>query len=223
MKSTSKRLVIIGAGEFGEIAFDHFNNDSAYDTLAYSAERAYITTNELLGLPVVPFEDLENLFQPKECGVFVAITFARLNRVRHRLYREAKKKGFSPVSYVSSRAVVASNASIGENCFVFENSVIEHRARIGNNVIVWAGSHIGHSSVVQDNCFVSSHAVVSSFCTIGESSFLGVNCSLKDGINIGKDCIIGNGAAVMHDTESGKVYWGNPARLTGNNSDLVFK
>jgi len=220
---TKEKLVIVGAGEFAQIAYEYFTYDSPYEVVAFSVEKEFIKDKELFELPVVPFEELENLYDPLKYKVFVAVTYTQLNRVRTRLYKEAKQKGFSAISYVSSKAFVWRNVGIGENCFIFENNVIQYHTQIGNNVIIWSGNHIGHRTQISDNCYIASHVVISGYCEIGENCFLGVNCSLNDRIKIAKDCIIGNGAVVTKDTEQGKVYAGNPARPTDKSSFTVFK
>ena len=182
--------------------------DSEYELKAFSVEKDYLKKNELFGLPVVPFEDIETLYNPNEFEIFVAITFTQLNRVRSRLYREVKKKGFKVASYVSSHAFVWHNVKIGENCFIFENNVLQYNVEVGNNVVMWSGNHVGHRAKIGNNCFVTSHVVISGYCEIAENCFLGVNSTLSDFLNIGKDCIIGAGANIVRDTEEGKgICW----------------
>ncbi len=217
-----EKLVIVGAGEFAEIACEYFTYDSNYEVAAFSVERDYLKMEELLSLPVVPFEELEKLYDPAEYRVFVAVTYTQLNRVRTRLYKQAKSKGFSPVSYVSSKAFVWPNAEIGENCFIFENNVIQYHVKVGNNVIMWSGNHIGHRATIRDNCFLSSHVVISGYCDVGKNCFLGVNSSLADYKKIARDCIIGSGAVIMSDTEVGKVYKAPSAKAVAVPSYRVF-
>ncbi len=218
----SKKLIIVGAGEFAEIAYEYFTHDSEYEVEAFSVEKEYLGKNELFGLPVVPFEDLENLYDPSNYDTFVAVTFTQLNRVRTRLYHEVKRKGFKVASYVSSHAFVWHNVEIGENCFIFENNVLQYHVELGNNIVLWSGNHVGHRAKIGDNCFVTSHVVISGYCDIGESSFLGVNSTLADFLKIGKDCIIGAGSNIVRDTEDAKVYVGNPAKPMEKSSYDAF-
>ena len=218
----TKKLIIVGDGEFAEIAYEYFTHDSEYELKAFSVEKDYLKKNELFGLPVVPFEDIETLYNPNEFEIFVAITFTQLNRVRSRLYREVKKKGFKVASYVSSHAFVWHNVKIGENCFIFENNVLQYNVEVGNNVVMWSGNHVGHRAKIGNNCFVTSHVVISGYCEIAENCFLGVNSTLSDFLNIGKDCIIGAGANIVRDTEEGKVYVGNPAQPMEKSSYDTF-
>ncbi|MHB8084851.1 MAG: acetyltransferase [Dehalococcoidia bacterium] len=215
-------LVLIGDGEYGQIAYEYFTYDSPYRVVAFCAERDFLKRDELLGLPVVPFEQLEQAYSPNNYKIHVAITYTQLNRVRTRLYLKAKEKGYKAATYVSSKAFVWHNVKIGENCFIFENNVIQHMVEIGNNVVLWSGNHIGHRTKIGDNCYISSHVVISGYCEIGEYSFLGVNTALEDKIKIGKDCITGVGTVVVKDLEPGKVYVGSPARALGKSSYETF-
>lgn len=217
-----RRIVIVGAGEFAEIACEYFTHDSPYDVAGFAVEAEYLTRSEIFGLPVVAFDSLEERFPAAEHGVFVAVTYTQLNRLRRRLLAEAKAKGYAPVSYVSSRAFVWRNAEIGENCFVFEGNVIQYSARVGNNVILWSGNHIGHRAVIGDDAFLSSHVVVSGYCSVGEACFLGVNSCLADRVSVADDCLIGAGAVVLKNTERGKIYRGNPAAAANVPSYTFF-
>lgn len=209
---TNKKLIIYGSGETAEIATDYFIHDSDYEVLAFTVDKQYLTAIKLMNLPVVPFEDVEKAYPPDEVEIFVAASFGKLNRIRAGMYQKAKAKGYRCASFISPKAFVWHNVEIGENVFIFEENVVQYKAKIGNNVILWSGNHIGHQTVVQDHCFISSHVVISGFCNIGSHSFLGVNSSFNDGIIFGKDGVTGNGTVIVKDTEPGMVYVGNPAK-----------
>lgn len=216
MTQPRKPIVIVGDGEFAEIACEYFTHDSPYEVVAFAVERPFLKRDELEGRPVVAFEEVEARYDPARHGVFVAVTYTQLNRVRARLYRAAKAKGYQLVSYISSRAFVWRNVVVGENCFIFEHNVLQHHVHVGDNVVLWSGNHVGHRSTIHDHCFLSSHVVVSGYCDVGESCFLGVNSSIGDHVRLARDCVIGAGAVVVRDTEEGKVYKGDragPARV----------
>jgi sugar O-acyltransferase (sialic acid O-acetyltransferase NeuD family) len=212
MSDKPQKIVIVGDGETAELAYEYFTHDSPHEVVAFCVEREYAKKEKLFDLPVVHFEELEQLYPPGEHQAFVAISYTQLNRVRTRLYHATKRKGYRCVSYVSSHAFVWHNVEIGENCFIFENNVVQYAVRLGNNVVLWSGNHIGHQSVIKDNVFISSHVVVSGYCEVGENCFLGVNSSIANNVSIGKDCLIGMGAVIHKSTEGRKVYVGNPGK-----------
>jgi sugar O-acyltransferase (sialic acid O-acetyltransferase NeuD family) len=212
MAESSDKIVIVGDGETAELAYEYFTHDSPHEVVAFSVEREYRQKDELFGLPVLDFEELAARFPPAEFRAFVAVSYTKLNRVRARLCRDARAKGYRLASYVSSRAFVWHNVEIGENCFIFENNVVQYAVKIGDNVVLWSGNHIGHQTVIKDNVFISSHVVVSGYCEVGENCFLGVNSSVANNVKIARDCLIGMGAVIHKDTEERKVYVGNPGK-----------
>lgn len=216
------RLIIVGDGETAELAYEYFTHDSDHEVVAFSVESEYKKKDSLFDLPVVDFDNISTLYPPTEFEAFVAISYTQLNRVRRRLFNETKAKGYSLVSYISSRAFVWHNVQIGENCFIMEHNVLQYAVKVGNNVVLWSGNHVGHQSIIHDNVFISSHVVVSGYCEVGENCFLGVNSSLANNIKVAKDCLIGMGAVVHKDTDERKVYVGNPAKPLPKDSFAVF-
>jgi len=202
----TKKLVIIGDSAFAEVAYECFTHDSDYEVIGFAVESAYLKKNELFGLPIIPFEQIDEHFKPCEVEFYAALVYTQLNRLRARLYHAAKAKGYRPASYISSRVFVWQNVKLGEHCFIFEDNTIQPFVKIGNNVVLWSGNHIGHHSLIRENCFIASHAVISGFCDIGENSFIGVNATLANNVTIGKDNWIGPNVAIMKNTEVGALY-----------------
>lgn len=66
MRQGKEKLIIVGAGEPAEMAHHYFTRWSQYEVVAFSAEKGFIDKERLLNLPVVPFEHLEKLYEPKE-------------------------------------------------------------------------------------------------------------------------------------------------------------
>lgn len=218
-----KKLVIVGAGEFAEIAYEYFTYDSQYEIVAFAVEQKYRDKDLLFHLPVIDFEDMNKIYPAERYETFVAITYTQLNRVRKRLYLECRKMGYHCASYVSSHAFVWHNVNIGENSFIFENNTLQYHVQIGNNVVLWSGNHIGHRTVIEDDCWLTSHDVISGFCHIGTGCFLGVNATLGDNVTLAKDIVLGAGALTVRNlSDAGQVYIGSPARLLGRTSYQQF-
>lgn len=219
----TKKLIIIGSGETGLIAYEYFQFDSEYEVIAFSVNNQYITESIINELPVIPFETLEQVYTPNEYEVYVAISSGKLNRNRTKVYKEAKLKGYKCASYISSKAFVWRNVEIGENCFIFENNTLQPFVKIKNNVTLWSGNHIGHNTVIKDNCFISSHCVISGFCEVGENSFLGVNCTIEDNVKIAKDNFIGASSLIQKNTFEKELYQTKQTELSKVNTHRLFK
>lgn len=213
MTGKDKKLIIVGAGEFAEIAYEYFSYDSNYEVAAFAVESQYIKDKELFNLPIVAFENIDREYPPEAFDVFVALYYGKLNRSRTRLFHICKEKGYRCASYISSRAFVWHNVKVGENSFIFEDNTLQYHVTIGNNVVLWSGNHIGHRTVIEDNCWLTSHDVISGFCRIGKNSFIGVNATVGDEVTLGEDTVFGAGAVTVKSLpDKGGVYVGNPAR-----------
>lgn len=199
-----QKLVIYGTGLIAEVAAFYFERDSAYEVAAYTNAREFIAESTFNGKPIVAFEELASTHPPSEYCAFIALGYKNTNQVRQTRYLEAKAKGYSLATYVSSRATYY-GTPVGDNCFILENNVIQPFVRIGNNVTLWSGNHIGHHSAIHDHVFISSHVVVSGGCDIGENCFLGVNSTLRDNIKLGRFVLVAAGATVMKDCEERTV------------------
>ncbi|NYC52753.1 FlaA1/EpsC-like NDP-sugar epimerase [Clostridium beijerinckii] len=57
----NKKLIIIGDSAFAQIAYEYFTYDSDYEVVAFSVEKDYLKDEEMLGLPVIPLEDIEKI------------------------------------------------------------------------------------------------------------------------------------------------------------------
>ncbi len=215
----TRKVVIFGTGDFAQVAYVYLTADSPYEVVAFTAHEQYITEPTLFGLDVVPFERIEERFPPDTHDMLAAVGFTKVNRARTEVYHLCKSKGYTLISYINSKAVHWDHIEVGDNCFIFENNVIQPFVKIGNNVVIWSGNHIGHHSVIGDNCFIASHAVISGKVVIGNNCFIGVNATFRDGVRVAPECVIGAGATILKDTVEKGVYKGVNSEPAAYKSD----
>ncbi len=206
------KIVLFGCGQMAEIAHVFIEHDTDHEVVAFCVDREHIQEKEFRGLPVVAFEEVEQRYPPSDHQMFILLGARETNRLRERKYNEAKSKGYSFISYVSSKATICPESHIGENCLILENNVIQPFASIGDNCVLWSGNHIGHHSSIRDHCYLASHIVVSGRVTVHPYCYLGVNATIRDGIEIAPSTVVGAGALIMKPTEEGAVYMGLPGR-----------
>ena len=125
-----KKVIIFGTGQFAKIIHQYLANDSDIEVVAFTANESYIKDDNFCGLPVVPFEKVESSYPSNEYQMFVAVGYSDLNKKRASIFEQAKSKGYRLISYVHPSVVVVGDFEFGENCFVFENSVIQPFVKI---------------------------------------------------------------------------------------------
>lgn len=201
-----EKIIIFGTGDIAQIAHYYFNIDSNYDVVAFTVNKNYITSPQFESKPVVEFETLVEKYPPSEYKLFIALSYAKMNKVREEIYHEAKGQGYTLVSYISSKCTYLSEEKPGDNCFIFEDNTIQPFVKIGSNVTLWSGNHIGHHSVIESHNFISSHVVISGHCHIESNCFVGVNSTLAHKVRLVKETLVGAGAIINKNTEFGSVY-----------------
>jgi sugar O-acyltransferase (sialic acid O-acetyltransferase NeuD family) len=201
-----RKLVIFGTRQIAEVCSFYFEHDSEYRVAAFTVDGTFLDAETFHERPVIPFEELVRRFPPADYDLFVALSYAKMNRLRAEKCATAKSLGYRLARYVSSKAVTWPGLTIGENSFVMEANVIQPFASIGDNTFLWSGNHIGHHARIGNHCFLASHVVVSGSVEIGDHCFIGVNATLRDGIKVAPRCLIGAGALITKDTNPDEVY-----------------
>jgi len=214
------QLLIFGAGDVARLANFYFRTDSQHQVAAFVVDAPFKNAETFDNLPLVSFDEALQRYPPAEYAAFVAIGYAKMNRVRREKYDQMRAAGYSLVSYISSRCTYLTTPP-GDNCFILEDNTVQPFVTVGNDVTLWSGNHIGHDSIIEDHCFITSHVVVSGHVRIGSGSFLGVNATLRNALTIAPETLIVAGAVITKNTTPKGVYYPERAKRAPKLSDEI--
>ncbi len=214
-------IIIFGIGGFAEIVYTYFKHDSSFNVVAFTANESAIKENSLFGLPVIPFENIETTYPPTKFQMFIAVGYSNMNKKRARIFDEAKSKGYELVSYVHPSTIINDSFQMGENCFIFENNVLQPFVTLGNDVIIWTGNVISHHTTIKDHCFIISHVAIAGNVIIEPFCFLGMNATIRNRVTIARECVIGAGAVILEDTKEKEVYVSHSTKKLDITSDIL--
>lgn len=186
-----KRIIVFGAGKIAEILADYFRRDSEYEVAAFTCEADFVGAGEYCCLPLISFDDVARLFPPDRYGMHIAVGYHQLNRLRERLFFEAKAKGYRLVSFISSRSWPGRDAKVGENCFVADGVSIEPGATIGDNVSLWSNVVVGHHAQIRNHCWLAAGTVIGGGAVVEDRCFLALNATVGNEVTVGADSILG--------------------------------
>ena len=201
-----KKIVVFGIGQTAEIVSYYLEKDSLFEIVAYTVDGDHMIEGNYNGKQVVPFETIQEKYPPSEIGMFIAVGYANLNKTRAEKYYAAKDKGYTCVTYISSRAGDIAATSIGENCFIMEHQSIQTFSKIGNNCFLWSGVLVAHHSIIMDHCWLTSEVSIAGNSVIGERCFLGINATIGHMVTLGADCMVGAGSLITKNSKDGSVY-----------------
>ena len=205
-----KKVVIFGTSPAAIQCHFDLTHDSTREVVAFTVDRNFIKEQELLGLPVVPFEEVESIYPPANFDMFVAVYAGRVNRTRAEKYTQAKAKGYELITFVSSRAITYPGMVIGDNCFISEGAICRPFLEIGNDVLVMSGAFLGHYSTIKEHCFIAAHATILGGTTVEPYCVIGANATIVDDVTVARECIVGAGVVINEDTQEKGVYRVNP-------------
>ncbi len=201
------KIAIYGTGTFADYIAYCLSQHPDYQVQGFCVEREFqpADSERQDGLRITDFESLEEVFPPDDHSLFISVGN---NWVRERIFKEAKRKGYSLISYISPRATTHPDLIYGENVFVDDSTVIHPFVSIGDNTMM-LGSKVGHHCRIGSNVLLSACSLAGNV-QVGDNSFVGMNSAVQQNTVIGRSNIIGMGSIIVHSTADGDVYSERP-------------
>lgn len=184
-------IVVFGAGQLAELAKAHIDRHGPDRVVGFTVDSDYLDSDTVHGLPLVRWEELESRFPAAEVKLLGPISFRRMNAFRRERTAEGVRRGYEFASFIHPSSQIYAE-SIGSNCFVLENNLIQPCARIGDGLLMGSGNHVGHHTVVGDFCFISNGVTISGGCSIGQDCYLAPSATIDMGVEIGAGSYIGS-------------------------------
>ena len=200
------KIVLFGCGRGADVAYRFMSNDTKHEICGFTVDQKYIAADTFRGLPLVPFENVEETYPPDDYRMLILLGYQEMNQLRANKYAEAKKKGYALESYVASNIFRVEPLDVGENCFILDNQSISLDVKIGNNVIMWSSNHIGDMTHIGDHTWVSSQVTVAANVEIGERAFLGIGATVSNAVKVAPDTFVGADRLISTDTDNAGVY-----------------
>ncbi len=195
-----KDLLIFGANDLGRLLKFYLEDDhDPRAVAAFTMDKAYITENTYLGLPVVPFESISEEYPPDAYEILLAIGNSKMNDIRKRVFLECKAKGYTVASYYHSSCSIHSDR-IGEGNILLENCLVYPFAEIGDGNLMWDHVLISHDCIVGSFNTFSSYADLCGYVTIGSNGYFGKHCIINEHSVIADYTLVGANAYAKKET-----------------------
>ena len=205
-----KPVIVFGNQDSASTTHYYLSVDSPYQVVAFTVDQDRITNSSHESLPVIPFEKIQEEFPPDKFDFIFPAGFQISNPYNTNVFRQSryeliKSMGYKFINYISSRALVATNAKIGENVLIYEGTIVQPFVEIGNNTIVRSGVNLGHHCIVKDHCFISAEV------TVGSRTIIGLNTTILNSIDIANKSFIGSSTLINRNTQEFSKNLGIPA------------
>ena len=210
--SLLKSFIIFGTGDFAQLIYYYVVNDQKRKVAAFTVERKYISEKTFMGLPLVPFEEIWELYNPSEYSMVIAFIGKRMLMERKRIYEKAEKMGYEMENIIHSSASISSDKIAGGN-IIMERVIVAPFSQIGKGNIMWSNATVQHHNVIGDFNVLAPNVSPSGFVKIGNHCFIGNNCTIKNRMEIADFTLVGAGAYVQECTEEYEVIVPSRSRI----------
>jgi len=143
-----KKLLILGAGQYGMVAKEIAESMENYDSIDFLDDNNPQAIGKL--------NEYEKFSSEYDYAV-VAIGNAAL---RLELIDKLGRSGFEIPVLIHPKAYAALSAVIGKGCFIEPMTVIHTDVKLGAGCIISAGTIINHNAVVGDGCHLNCGTLV---------------------------------------------------------------
>ncbi|WP_296299305.1 acetyltransferase [Rheinheimera sp.] len=207
--STTKKLVMIGAGGHARVLLDILSRQNQLPTAIFCAEKAQLAA---------PFASIKQYHQDEQMREFSPNDVLLVNAVgrlpgehrRMQIFDKFKAMGYQFASVISEKALVSAYCSLGEGVQILDGSIVNTGVQIAENCIVNTAAVIEHDCKLDAHVMVAPGAVLCGNVHCAEQVFIGAGATVIQNIAIGKAALVAAGATLVCDLlEQQKVY---PAR-----------
>ena len=209
----SKKLLIIGAGDLGQLMAHHLNQSNDFELIGFlddtKAVGDIVCSKPILG----GIADIEALYSKKDFDeVLIAIGYKHLD-FKEKLFNELKVMNIPLAKFIHESVILDSSAQIGEGSFLLPGVVLDKEVKLGSCVLLNTGVVIAHDTQVGDFCFLGPAVSLAGFIKIAAKSFLVINTTIIDNIEISVPIQTGASATIVKNISTPGLYLGTPAKL----------
>jgi sugar O-acyltransferase (sialic acid O-acetyltransferase NeuD family) len=136
---------------------------------------------------------------------FVGVGGATGNASRANVFNKLKDAGFILPPLVSKMANFDTTSHLGEATYVFPGATVGADCIIGMNVIINQGSIICHDCLVDDHVHIAPGAILAGTVVVGASSTIGMGATIMNQVKLGVGVLVHNTVAVAQDIPPSKI------------------
>ena len=209
----NKKIVIFGdtmfSAELMNIVSQECGNDKV---IAFSIDSKYKKTEEFCGLPMYPFEQLEQYIDVTNTEILLTIGYNNMNQLRKVKYEECKSRGFMVHTYISQKAIVYSD-DIGEGCIIMPGAYIGPISTLGVGNVIRSGCVLSHHETIGDFNWIADNCTLGGKVDQGSNCFLGLGSTIRNEISIADKTFVGAHSYLSSDSIYEGAYVGSPAKI----------
>ena len=217
---SKKQIVIFGDTTFS-VEMMRILKTGGANPAAFTMDSNYIKSSQLFGLPVFPFEKLEQYVDIENSEILLSIGYNKMNHNRETKYQECKSRGFNIHTFISEHAVVYAD-SIGEGCIIMPGAYIGPFTTLGICNVIRSGCVLSHHEIIGDFNWIADGCTYGGSVVQDNNCFVGLGSTVRNSVCIADQTFIGAHSYLSSNTMKEGVYIGNPAKIKPNTTSHII-
>lgn len=148
--SSDKKLLIIGAGQYGMVTKETAESMNCFEHINFLDDNNPIAVGK-----ISQYEKFVSDYK-------YAIVAIGNSGLRLELTEKLKNAGYTIATIISPLAYISKSAVISEGCIIEAMAVVNTESFIGECSFILAGAVVNHNSVVGEGCHIDCNATVRS-------------------------------------------------------------
>ena len=179
-------------------------NNVAID--GFCIEDEYVNGETFCGKPLVAFSQLKAELSDSDISLYIAVGPKKMNRIRERIFLEAKDAGFRLPNFICQSVYDVSPYSMGEGNIMLNSGCIHSDVVVGDNNFLSSTVTLGHGVHLGNGNFFAGGVIVAGETRIQNRCFFGLGVTVSDNLVIADDSFIGQGCVITKNTEAAATY-----------------
>jgi sugar O-acyltransferase (sialic acid O-acetyltransferase NeuD family) len=210
----NKRVLVWGSGGHGKVVVDALMASGEWKVAGIVDEDPKKQGTEVLGVKVFALEggvaEVARRLDCKRVAIAIGDNYTRFEK-----FQLARRAGLAPVNVVHPTAHISRFVKMGEGVTVLAGATINPDTTIADNVCVNTSASVDHDNYLSGSCHIFPNATLTGGVRIGEFAYVGSGAVIAPNLTVGKYSCVGAGAVVLADVAEGKVVFGVPAKVRG--------
>jgi sugar O-acyltransferase (sialic acid O-acetyltransferase NeuD family) len=134
-------------------------------------------------------------------------------QVREKVFQQLSGIGGSPISLISSDAIINEDALPGEGSTILTGVIMENGSRTGIMSLLNLRCLVCHDVQIGDFCEIAPGAILLGESSVGKGSFIGAGAIVNPLVRVGSNAIVASGSVVTQDVPDNCMVAGVPAKI----------
>ena len=205
LPSSAMKAIIFGAGGHAK-SIIQMVRECGYSVAGLVDSKLAKGTLFMGTYPVLGTEaDLKSIRTSGIAIAFVGVGGATDNASRINIFKMLKGADFILPPLVSKMGNLDPTSHLGEATYVFPGATVGADCLVGINVIINQGAIVCHDCLIEDHVHIAPGAMLAGTVSIGTRSTVGMGATIMNQVKLGANVLVHNAVAVAQDIPSGKI------------------